>query len=259
MATGNSVTPSFTHAFTNLLELVQVHNQFPLALTDKVIGQFEEVAECIEKGTALPNVPIGFNAMQLVKPGWFLANKSNTLDSVPGAGFVVNGFFLGSFQVYNRIRMAANLNVTDSLINIGTWGCAVEQSSIVSSDGWMRYLDTAELVSASAQVVNIGHELLAYEKTVDKMQAMHERFKDLAVQAAAVSSKLPADFFDKTNANGWRGETVNHLMRALNSVVSNVNTSLFQYASHAGSTCGAWNAYLREILKKETQMVQAVQ
>jgi hypothetical protein len=105
--------------------------------------------------------------------------------------------------------------------------------------------------------MSLGHELLAYEKTLDVMTAMQERFKELAVKAAVTAGAMPADFFDASSANGWRGETVTLLMKALNSIVLNVNLSLFQYASRADASCSAWNAYLKEILKKETEMIQS--
>jgi hypothetical protein len=254
--TGSVVVPTFTQAFENLLGLVSTHSNYPILLNDAMIKQLEEVAGCIERDLPLPNVPIAINPILLGKSDWFFSTKSDVLDAVPGAGFIVNGFFLGSFQVERRINLSANLNVTDSMINLGVWATRVADSRVAAGDGWMRYLDTTELVSASATVMNLGHELLAYEKTLDVMTAMQERFKELAVKAAATAGSMPADFFDKTSANGWRGETVTQLMRALNSIVLNVNLSLFQYASRANASCSAWNTYLKEILDKETQLVQ---
>lgn len=252
------VTPTWPEAMGHLLELVETHAKIDSVTGKYLVKGFTAVNTAIQNGTVdkLPKSIDGVNTYGLLPSGYMLTDDKAGMTELPNFIFLKNDFYISGFFITHRIYPSACTTLEDQLISLGGWQVVWSVPTLKESDGWMRNLLTDELKETSEVVVKIENTLLDCEKTLDKLQHVQDEFKKMAAAAANWSSKMPADHMDKSSANGWRGSTITLLIRAINGVVANANSHLYQCSSRVHLVCRAWNVYLKEIYLKETEMMK---
>lgn len=255
--TPNRRAYSWEESFAMLLELAKQHHAFNKEINPALVKRFESLMTKIKLGEPVDTEPpIPFNAFGFVMHGYYDCRNIGELQPLPNCAIVANDFFLGSVRFGARANTGNPLTLLDSLKAISDWGVTRERSSVEVADSWMPFLETPVLQKTSEKVVEICHELIAYRDTTEKMEAIQESFKKIAVAGAAWSEKMPSDFLDKNSSNGWRGEYMTQALRAINTIVANQNAGVFAYASFINEAVRAWNSYLKEIYLKENQLVK---
>lgn len=267
----NEQPENYSAALKDVLTEVSVHQRYPNVFSKDFLQRVEDMFQAIvankedwDHNSRLTTTVVELfsknSAMiKSVKDLWGMAPPPRVVP--PYAGFYTTGL-LGDAAFYNFIGknivggdLAEEMEALTNWQFIRTTHASPEG---ISADGWLRFLPTDEIKAGSQMISQIGDELAKYEDTVSKMEFMEDELKGIAQRAAAHLGPMQNAevFFDSNDAkHGWKGGLLTELVAMLNSIVTNLNSSMVEYQRYGQAVCIAWNYYLMAIYKKESELL----